>query len=84
MKKHIGLLAASILAYSTLSIAVEPQIPSAGEKQASQEEATKPGTRTSGPKAKKAIVPETQKDRENKKKCRGMGGSWQLGHCNVG
>lgn len=67
MKKHIGLLAASILAYSTLSIAVEPQIPGTGEKQASQEEATKPGTGTSGPKAKKAIVPETQKTGKTRK-----------------
>lgn len=84
MNKQMFLLAASILVFSNLSIAVETQTSDASDKRAVSAEAAKPGAQDSASKAKKASVPETQKDKENKKKCRAMGGSWQLGHCNVG
>lgn len=84
MNKRMVLLAASILVFSKLAISVETQTSGASDKRSEPTEAAKPGADATGPKARKATVPETQKDRENKKKCRGLGGSWQLGHCNVG
>jgi hypothetical protein len=59
----------------------EPQKakPPAGTGQAAKAGATAPGAE-----AKKGVVPETEKDKANKKKCRELGGTWQLGHCNVG
>lgn len=84
MNKQTVLLAASILVFSTSSIAAETQNPGANDKLATPTEVVKPGADSTGSKAKKATVPETQKDKENKKKCRNLGGSYQLGHCNVG
>jgi hypothetical protein len=84
MNKQIVLLAASILLFSTLSIAVEAQNSGTNDKLVTPTEVVKPGADSTGAKAKKATVPETQKDRDNKKKCRNLGGTYQLGHCNVG
>lgn len=83
MNKQTVLLAASLLAFSTLSVAADTAA-STGDKAAVAADTAKPAAESSGAKARKATVPETAKDRENKKKCRRMGGTWQLGHCNVG
>lgn len=82
MNTRTIMLAASLMFGSGLSIAADMPATGSGEKQAVTADVAKPAA--SAPKARKAAVPETQKDRENKKKCRGMGGTWQLGHCNVG
>ena len=84
MNKHIVLLAVSILVFSKLTIALEAQNSGTNHKLAMPTEAVKPGAKTTASKAKKATAPETQKDKDNKKKCRSLGGSYQLGHCNVG
>lgn len=84
MNKQMLLLAASLLVFSTVSVAADTATSGAGDKAAASSETAKPAAEASGSKARRPTVPETAKDRENKQKCRRMGGTWQLGHCNVG
>jgi len=84
MNKQMLLLAATLLAFSTASFAADTAAAGASDKGAAAADTAKPPAEASGSKARRPTVPETAKDRENKKKCRSLDSTWQLGHCNVG